>query len=145
MAKKKKKSKAGRFVISMSSDVTRLFIDILFYAFVAFAIVKMSLYAKNFCYQVFGNVQVADYEHGEEKDILIELGDSTRDVGKRLEREGIIVNELSFYIKVKINKLNIMPGTYKLRTDMNYNEILEIISVPTEVLESDEPSLDDLE
>ena len=73
MSKKKKKSKAGRFVISMSSDVTRLFIDILFYAFIAFAIVKLSLYAKNFCYQVFGNVQVADYEHGVEKDILIDL------------------------------------------------------------------------
>ena len=138
MSKRKRKSKAGRYVISMSSDIIRLFIDILFYVLVAFAIVKLSLYAKSFCYQVFGNVQVDDYEHGVEKDILIELGDSTRDVGKRLEREGIIVNEFSFYIKVKINKLNIMPGTYKLRTDMNYNEILDIIAVSTEVFDENE-------
>ena len=88
-------------------------------------------------------MQVDDYEHGVEKDILIELGDSTRDVGKRLEREGIIVNELSFYVKVKINKLNIMPGTYKLRTDMNYNEILDIIAVSTEVLEEQEEADDE--
>ncbi|MBO4652677.1 MAG: endolytic transglycosylase MltG [Lachnospiraceae bacterium] len=142
MSKKKRKSKAGHYVISMSNDIIRLLIDILFYVLVAVAIIQLSRYAKSFCYQVFGNVQVDDYEHGVEKDILIELGDSTRDVGKRLEREGIIVNELSFYIKVKINKLNIMPGTYKLRTDMNYNEILDIIAVSTEVFESQE-ELDD--
>ena len=143
MGKKKKKSKAGHYVISMSNDIIRLLIDILFYVLVAVAIIQLSRYAKSFCYQVFGNVQVDDYEHGVEKDILIELGDSTRDVGKRLEREGIIVNELSFYVKVKINKLNIMPGTYKLRTDMNYNEILDIIAVSTEVLEEQEEADDE--
>ena len=143
MSKKKKKSKAGHYVISMSNDIIRLLIDILFYVLVAVAIIQLSRYAKSFCYQVFGNVQVDDYEHGVEKDILIELGDSTRDVGKRLEREGIIVNELSFYVKVKINKLNIMPGTYKLRTDMNYNEILDIIAVSTEVPEEQEEADDE--
>ncbi len=143
MGKKKKKSKAGHYVISMSNDIIRLLIDILFYVLVAVAIIQLSRYAKSFCYQVFGNVQVDDYEHGVEKDILIELGDSTRDVGKRLEREGIIVNELSFYVKVKINKLNIMPGTYKLRTDMNYNEILDITAVSTEVLEEQEEADDE--
>ena len=143
MSKKKKKSKAGHYVISMSNDIIRLLIDILFYVLVAVAIIQLSRYAKSFCYPVFGNVQVDDYEHGVEKDILIELGDSTRDVGKRLEREGIIVNELSFYVKVKINKLNIMPGTYKLRTDMNYNEILDIIAVSTEVLEEQEEADDE--
>jgi Predicted periplasmic solute-binding protein len=143
MSKKKKKTKAGRYVISMSNSVIRLFIDILFYVLVAFAIYKFSIYAKSFCYQVFGNVQVDDYEHGVEKDIMIELGDSTRDVGKRLEREGIIVNEFSFYIKVKINKLNIMPGIYKLRTDMNYNEILNIIAVSTEAFDDEDGPVHD--
>ena len=139
MSKKKRKSKAGRYVLSMSNGAIRLIIDVLFYVFVAFAIIQLARYAKSFCYQVFGNVQVDDFEHGVEKDILIEIGDSTRDVGKRLEREGIIVNELSFYVKVKINKLNIMPGTYKLRTDMNYNEILDIIAVSTENMEEEYP------
>ena len=138
MSKKKRKSKAGRYVISMSNGIVRFFIDLLFYVIVAYAIYKLSIYAKSFSYQLFGSVQVDDYDHAVEKDILIELGDSTRDVGKRLERDGIIVNELSFYIKVKINKLNIMPGTYKLRTDMNYDEILNIIAVSTEKLEEEE-------
>ncbi|MBR6019532.1 MAG: endolytic transglycosylase MltG [Lachnospiraceae bacterium] len=138
MSKKKRKSQAGRYVISMSNGIVRLFIDLLFYVIVAYAIYKLSIYAKSFSYQLFGSVQVDDYDHAVEKDILIELGDSTRDVGKRLERDGIIVNELSFYIKVKINKLNIMPGTYKLRTDMNYDEILNIIAVSTEKLEEEE-------
>ncbi|MBR5712485.1 MAG: endolytic transglycosylase MltG [Lachnospiraceae bacterium] len=139
---RKKKSKAGKYVISASSDITRLIIDILFYLLVAVFIWRASIYARNFCYQIFGNVQMADSMHDEEKEIFIERGDSTRDVAKRLEREGLIVNELSFYVKVKINKYSIRPGTYKLRTSMNYNEILEIISVPTEVL-TDEEELDD--
>ncbi|MBO4627679.1 MAG: endolytic transglycosylase MltG [Lachnospiraceae bacterium] len=142
MSKKKKNSMMSNLVISLSTDVTRLIIDVLFYILVAFLIVRVSLYAKDFCYQLFGNVTMADYEHGVEKEIFIEAGDSTRDIAKRLEREGLIVNELSFYVKVKINKYNILPGTYKLRTSMNYNEILDVISVSTEKFD-DEEELDD--
>jgi UPF0755 protein len=132
----------SNLVISLSTDVTRLIIDVLFYILIAFLIVRVSLYAKDFCYQLFGNVTMADYEHGEEKEIFIEAGDSTRDIAKRLEREGLIVNELSFYVKVKINKYNIIPGTYKLRTSMNYNEILDVISISTEKFD-DEEELED--
>ncbi len=139
---KKKNSMMSNLVISLSTDVTRLIIDVLFYILIAFLIVRVSLYAKDFCYQLFGNVTMADYEHGEEKEIFIEAGDSTRDIAKRLEREGLIVNELSFYVKVKINKYNIIPGTYKLRTSMNYNEILDVISVSTEKFD-DEEELED--
>ena len=139
---KKKNSMMSNLVISLSTDVTRLIIDVLFYILIAFLIVRVSLYAKDFCYQLFGNVTMADYEHGEEKEIFIEAGDSTRDIAKRLEREGLIVNDLSFYVKVKINKYNIIPGTYKLRTSMNYNEILDVISVSTEKFD-DEEELED--
>ncbi len=139
---KKKNSMMSNLVISLSTDVTRLIIDVLFYILIAFLIVRVSLYAKDFCYQLFGNVTMADYEHGEEKEIFIEAGDSTRDIAKRLEREGLIVNELSFYVKVKINKYNIIPGTYKLRTSMNYNEILDVISISTEKFD-DEEELED--
>ena len=139
---KKKNSMMSNLVISLSTDVTRLIIDVLFYILIAFLIVRVSLYAKDFCYQLFGNVTMADYEHDEEKEIFIEAGDSTRDIAKRLEREGLIVNELSFYVKVKINKYNIIPGTYKLRTSMNYNEILDVISVSTEKFD-DEEELED--
>ena len=136
--KPNKTNQAGRLVISSSTMIIRIIIDVVFYLLVAFFIVRASFYAKDFCYQLFGNVTMASYEDGEEKEIFIEAGDSTRDVAKRLEREGIIVNELSFYVKVKINKYNIIPGTYKLNTNMNYAEILNIISVSTEKFEEEE-------
>ena len=144
MKKKKKNTNSviTSLVIGASTSLTRLIIDAVFYLMAAYFLVRVSLYAKDFCYQLFGNVTVSDYEHREEKEIYIEAGESTRDIAKRLEREGLIVNELSFYVKVKINKYNIIPGTYKLNTSMNYNEILDVISVSTEKFD-DEEELDD--
>ncbi len=138
MSKKKKKSQVGRMVISSSNFVSRIVLDAVFYVFVAIFIYRFSIYARDFCFQLFGNVSVQTAENAVEKEIFIETGDSTRDIAKRLEREGLIVDELSFYVKVKINKFNIIPGTYTLRTDMNYNEILDIISKATEHFEDEE-------
>ena len=137
MKKKKKNTNSviTSLVIGASTSLTRLIIDAVFYLMAAYFLVRVSLYAKDFCYQLFGNVTVSDYEHREEKEIYIEAGDSTRDIAK-------LVNELSFYVKVKINKYNIIPGTYKLNTSMNYNEILDVISVSTEKFD-DEEELDD--
>jgi len=139
----KKQLKVGRWVISISNSMTRLIIDAVFYLLMAFLIVRLSLYAKDFCYQVFGNVSMSTVEDSSDREIVIEAGDSTLDIAKRLEREGLIANSWSFYVKVKINKYNIMPGSYELKTCMNYNEILDVISVSTEVFEEEEEVFDD--
>ncbi|MBQ6661569.1 MAG: endolytic transglycosylase MltG [Lachnospiraceae bacterium] len=137
--KKKKQSGADKIVIGMSSGFIRLCVEVVFYFLAVVAVIQLSVYAKGFCYQLFGNVSVADAEHSEEKEFYIEIGDSTRDVCKRLEREGLIVNELSFYVKIKINKYVVNPGTYKLSTSMNYNDIMNKIATPSEEIEDDVP------
>lgn len=125
---KKEKLKTGKYLLSMSNSLTRFFFDILFYLFVAIAVVQCCKYAYTFCYQVFGSDAATTTADAKEVEFFIQSGDSTREVAKKLERDGLIKNDLSFYVKVKILKANILPGTYQLRSDMDYSEILDVIA-----------------
>lgn len=131
--KKKEKLNTSKYLLSMSNSVARFFFDILFYVFVAIAVVQCSRYAYNFCYQVFGSDAVSTTEDAVEVECLIQAGDSTREIAKKLERDGVIKDDLSFYVKCKILKANILPGTYVLSTDMDYADILAIIATFTAI------------
>ena len=102
-------------------------LDILFYTLVILAITKFSQYGYNFCYQIFGSVAVDKEGEGTEVEFLILSGDSTKEVAAKLKREGVIVDRFSFYAKSLLSKSNIQPGTYLLRSDMDYDTILKII------------------
>jgi len=52
-------------------------------------------------------------------------------VASKLELNKIIVNKYSFYVKAKLLKHTIMPGTYALNTSMTYNEIFAVITEPS--------------
>lgn len=128
MAKKKKASESGKFVIHMSTGMIRMMVDIILYVGVVLAVIACSRYAFDFCYQVFGPVAVESEEKGKEVEFYIELGDSTMEVSKKMERNGLIKNDLAFYLKAKLNNANIQPGSYLLKTSMQYGEILDLIS-----------------
>jgi len=102
-------------------------IDILFYTLVILAVIKFSQYGYNFCYQLFGSVAVDKEGEGKEVEFFIQAGDSTKEVASKLKREGIIIDRFSFYAKSLLSKSNIQPGTYTLRSDMDYDTILRII------------------
>ncbi|MBQ6106056.1 MAG: endolytic transglycosylase MltG [Lachnospiraceae bacterium] len=125
---KKKKMKNGRVLRDFSNNITRLLLDILFYTVVVISTIKLSQYGYNFCYQLFGSVAVDKEDEGHEIEFLIQTGDSTKDVASKLKREGVIVDRYSFYFKSVLSKSNIQPGTYTLRSDMDYNTILKIIT-----------------
>lgn len=126
---KKRASESSKFILKMSNGLIRLFFDVLLYVFVSIVIVQSCRYAFDFCYQVFGPVAVAEEdEEGEEVEFYIASGDSTREIAKKMERSGLIKNDLAFYIKAKLNDANIQPGTYLLNTSMTYSELLETIS-----------------
>ncbi|MBO7631518.1 MAG: endolytic transglycosylase MltG [Lachnospiraceae bacterium] len=125
--KKKNQLKTGRVIWHFSNGITRLMLDILFYTLVILAITKFSQYGYNFCYQIFGSVAVDKEGEGTEVEFLILSGDSTKEVAAKLKREGVIVDRFSFYAKSLLSKSNIQPGTYLLRSDMNYDTILKII------------------
>lgn len=120
--------KNGRVLRDFSNNITRLLLDILFYTVVVISTIKLSQYGYNFCYQLFGSVAVDKEDEGHEIEFLIQTGDSTKDVASKLKREGVIVDRYSFYCKSVLSKSNIQPGTYTLRSDMDYDTILKIIT-----------------
>lgn len=136
----KKKMKTGRVIRSFSNGMTRLLLDVLFYTLVVFAVIKFSQYGYNFCYQIFGSVAVDQTGEGKEVEFFIQAGDSTKEVANKLKREGVIIDSYSFYTKSLLSKSNIQPGTYTLRSDMDYDTILNIICryKETEKVEEDD-------
>ncbi len=125
---KKKASESGKFILKMSNGMIRLFFDLLLYVTVSIVVVQSCRYAYDFCYQIFGPVSVAEQEDGEEIEFYIASGDSTREIAKKMERSGLVQNELAFFIKAQLNDANIQPGTYVLNSSMTYGEILDAIS-----------------
>ncbi len=124
----KRASNSGKFMMKLTTNTARIFFDILFYVLAVIAVIFLSKYAYNFCYQLFGPVSVTTEEEAVEMEFFIEMGDSTKEVAKKLERCGLIVDDTTFYIKTKMLDCTIMPGQYTLNSSMDYEQILRIIS-----------------
>lgn len=120
----------AQLVLKVTSFILRTLLNILFYLAVIYLITTVSKDVYNFCYQIFGQVTM-DQEPGRNVEIQIKKGESSMNVASKLEMNKIIVNKYSFYVKAKLMKHTIMPGTYDLNTSMTYDEILTLITVPT--------------
>lgn len=116
-----------KFILSTFGVIIHIFLNIIFYILVVFAVITASRYVYNFSYQVFGSMPVAKIA-STETEITINKGDSTMRVAELLDRKKLILNKYSFYVRGKLTGQNILPGTYKLNNGMDYNEIFEIIT-----------------
>ncbi len=125
------KPTSTQLVLKITSFILRLLLNILFYTIVVILIARASKITYDFCYQIFGQV-TASQEPGRDIEIRIDKGESTMNVAGNLELKRIIVNKYSFYVKAKLKKHTIMPGTYTLNTSMTYDEIFAVITVPSE-------------
>ncbi len=121
---------SAQLVLKITSFILRLLLNILFYTIVVILIVRASKITYDFCYEIFGQVTAAQ-EPGRDIEIQISKGESTMNVASKLELKKIIVNKYSFYVKAKIKKQTIMPGTYALNTSMTYDEIFAVITEPS--------------
>ncbi len=125
----------GRIVLNIFGAVIHIFLNIIFYIAVVYVITKASQYAADFAYQVFGSVSVTQ-NAGTSTEIIISKGDSTMKVAGDLESKGLIKNKYSFYVRAKLTKQNILHGTYKVSSDMDYDEIFKVITTPSRTTES---------
>lgn len=107
--------------------IFHLLVTILFYSAAIIVIIKLCSVTYMFTYQVFGN-QVSEPKPGHAIEITIDKGESTMSVAGKLELKKAIVNKYSFFLKTKLFKKTIQPGTYKISTSMNYDEILNVIT-----------------
>ncbi len=128
MAKLLRKRQAGaNAALDAVWFIFYIIVNIVFYAVVAFLIYRASIFAYDFCYQVFGDVSV-DNDEGRNAQITIQPGASTMELATTLEMNKIIINRYSFYIRVKLMDSNIKAGTFIVNSSMNYDEILSVIT-----------------
>lgn len=130
------KTARTKVALNITSFVLHLFLNILFYVFVIFAITKLSTIAYDFAYEVFGNVALEEAP-GRNVTIQIKKGESTMNVSTKLEVNRVIVNRYSFYLKAKLTQKNLMPGTFIVNSSQNYEEILTNITDLSKNLELD--------
>lgn len=121
------KSTSVKATLKITSFIIRLLMNIMFYILVIFLIVGISRKAFQFAYQLYGPVRV---EEAPGKDIIFQIkkGESSMDVASKLERNRVIVNKYSFYVKTKLQGAEIMAGTYEINSSMTYDEILNTIT-----------------
>lgn len=123
------KPATAKLVLKITSFILRILLNIIFYVVVIMLITSISKRTYEFCYQVFGQVTASE-KPGRDIEIQIKKGESTMNVASKLEFNKVIVNKYSFYVKAKLKKYNIMPGTFIVNTSMTYDEIFSIITVP---------------
>lgn len=120
-------SASVKLTLKVTSFILRLLLNIIFYVLVVILIIYFSKAAYGFTYQLYGPVSM-DKAPGREIIVQVIDGDSTMDVASKLEVKQAIVNKYSFYLKTKLQNKVIMPGTYVIKSSMNYDEILQIIT-----------------
>ena len=121
-------------ILNVIKAVLSIFLTVIFYMLVILAVSFLCRKTYNFVYQIFGDVTVQEAP-GTDVTFVIEDGDGTFDIAKRLEYSKLIVNRYSFYIRARLSTSGegekpILPGTYSLNTSMTYGEILSIITDP---------------
>ncbi len=126
----------SRVALKVISTILKILLNVLFYSIVIILLIKVSGMAHDFGYQVFGKVTASE-SPGRDTTIQIKKGESTMNIAGKLELYGVIVNKYSFFLKAKLKKYNLMPGTYELNTSMTYDEIFDILTTPHTEEEAD--------
>ncbi|MDF2588260.1 MAG: hypothetical protein K0S41_2101 [Anaerocolumna sp.] len=131
------KPTTAQLVLKVTSFILRLLLNTFFYVIVIILITRVSKLTFDFCYEIFGQVTLQEAP-GRDVEIQIKKGESTMNVASKLETNRVIGNKYSFYVKAKLMKHTIMPGTYTVNTSMTYDEIFTIITVPNKEPEDSE-------
>lgn len=118
---------SAKLTLKVANLILRLLLNALFYIIVIILTVNVSRAAFDFTYQLYGPV-IAEAHPGTDVFFEIKQGEKTMDIASKLELKMLIKNKYSFYLKTKLEKSNIIPGTYALNTSMTYGEILAIIT-----------------
>ena len=125
-AKKKKfiLNEARKTLKHGSGFMFSLFINL----FMFFCLVKAFTWSFNLGYGIFGKVA---FHPGSEEYVTVSIpaDTTTLEVGKALEKAGIIENRWVFFARVRVKGLqkNMLSGKFTLSPSMTYEQILDII------------------
>ena len=97
---------------------------------------KASTFCYDFGYRIFTEKPV-EVAPGTEVIVQIDKDDSAFDVGKMLEKKGLVRDSelyvAQYYLSAYVDKL--IPGTYTLNTSMKTKDMLVVMSTPVEETE----------
>ena len=94
---------------------------------------KWSLFAYQYGQRVFNEPPMSEGS-GRKVTVVIQQGDTTKEVSEMLEKKGLIRDAELFRIQEMLSeyKDKMKPGTYELSTSMTTGEMMEILSVAVE-------------
>lgn len=118
-------------------------INVIFYVFVFNKVTDFAGQSYDLAYRVFGDEPMTE---GAGRDVRVTIlkGESTMNVASKLEDAKLIPDKYSFYLKLKLKKYEVMPGTFVLNTSMTYDDIFQVISAYSSSVEK-EQSVEELE
>ncbi len=106
-----------------------LLLNAIFYVVIVLGAVEVCQLSYSFANEVFGDV-VAEPPPGRNQTFVVAEADDAMTIARNLEKEGIVPNAYSFYIRLRLSQSSkniIVAGSYELNTSMTYKEILEKI------------------
>lgn len=117
--------KSGNLAVNILKKVIVVFFMLVVTAFV----IKGATKAYFFGYAVFMDEAVDTEENAREVTVTISEGESVLDIGKMLQRRGIINNAYVFFVQSYCYEdgRNLKPGSYNLTTNMNAQTIMSTI------------------
>ena len=119
------KDRVGKAGMVLASGVFKIAL----YGCVVVLIIWIGRTTYQFGYDVF-NQQAMSPGEGQEVTVVIQEGDSVYDIGRILERKGLVKDALVFYVQEKISNYRgqLKPGTYLLSTAYTPTRIMGILA-----------------
>lgn len=116
-------------VISVFSTVFKIVLAII----IVMLVYKWSLQAYDYGQRVF-NEPPMSVGSGRVVSVVVEEGDTAKEIGAMLEKNGLIRDAMLFRIQEMLSayKDELLPGTYELNTSMTTEEMMEIMSTKVE-------------
>ena len=116
-------------VISVFSTVFKIVLAII----IVMLVYKWSLLAYDYGQRVF-NEPPMSAGSGRTVTVIINEGDSAKEIGDKLEKNGLIRDAMLFRIQEMLSayKDKLQPGTYELNTSMKTEEMMEIMAMQVE-------------
>lgn len=126
-----KREEGNQVIIHLLYHILVFVVEILFFVLIVFGVTRCCQASYQFGYEVFGSVS-PDEEPGEDKAFEVQESDTMYQVAERLEDNQLIVNKYSFYIRSRLldkNQNGLRPGSYTLNTSMDYEEIINELTM----------------
>lgn len=118
-----------KVVISVFSTVSKIVLAII----IVMLVYKWSMLAYDYGQRVF-NEPPMSAGSGRSVSVVINEGDTAKEIADMLEKKGLIRDAALFRIQEKLSayKDEMLPGTYELNTSMTTEEMMQIMSMQAE-------------